>query len=250
MSSVTAGKAAIADDLFKIESAIPLLKAPSTTVDEKTVNFYFFDRNHPSEAILLTDDNWDLIDTKKPMVYIIHGWTESRKKQWYADMTAQYLTNGDRQIIQVDWSEPASKGYPEAAQNTRGVGKIIARHIIKTKIPLSLIHIVGHSLGGQTAGFAGKEIQSLTNGNKVQRITALDAAGPLFVGSPESQHLSKNDAVFVDSVHTDAGILGYPLENGHADFYPNGGTSTQPGCLDVGPITSIEDIKKYGSARK
>jgi len=44
--------------------------------------------------------------------------------------------------------------------------------------------------------------------------------------SPETS-LDKSDAVFVDVIHTE---IAYITHTGHADFYPNGGLATQPGC--------------------
>lgn len=35
--------------------------------------------------------------------------------------------------------------------------------------------------------------------------------------------LSADAAEFVDIIHTDGGVLGYPWPLGHADFYPNQG---------------------------
>lgn len=62
------------------------------------------------------------------------------------------------------------------------------------------------------------------------RITGLDPAFPGFytiVIGP--QPISKNDASFVDIIHTDAGIVGTPFNTGTVDFWPNGGRR-QPGC--------------------
>lgn len=66
------------------------------------------------------------------------------------------------------------------------------------------------------------------------RITGLDPAGLLFfpdlpIIEPEN-HLSEDDADFVDIVHTDTGGYGYPLQTGAADFYVNSGYRFQPGC--------------------
>lgn len=36
--------------------------------------------------------------------------------------------------------------------------------------------------------------------------------------------------MFVDVVHTCAGMLGHNKNLGHADFFPNGGKAAQPGC--------------------
>lgn len=61
----------------------------------------------------------------------------------------------------------------------------------------------------------------------------LDPASVYFEG--KIGHLTKNDAAFVDVIHTSAGRslarlkLGFVKPLGHVDFYPNGG-SRQPGC--------------------
>lgn len=65
---------------------------------------------------------------------------------------------------------------------------------------------------------------------RIPRITGLDPAFPLYFGGPQF-HLSKGDADFVDVIHTDAGILGYPYPIGDVDFYPNMGIKFQPGCI-------------------
>lgn len=48
--------------------------------------------------------------------------------------------------------------------------------------------------------------------------------------SDASRRLNANDANFVDVIHTDGGILGYPWHMGDADFFPNQGIPLQPGC--------------------
>jgi Lipase len=45
-----------------------------------------------------------------------------------------------------------------------------------------------------------------------------------------TERLAATDAMFVDVIHTCAGLLGYDLPIGHVDFYPNGGDHVQPGC--------------------
>lgn len=64
------------------------------------------------------------------------------------------------------------------------------------------------------------------------RITGLDPAYPLYYDLGDNEELNKNDAKFVDIIHTDKGICGGPISTGHADFYPNGGGRPQPMCGD------------------
>lgn len=105
---------------------------------------------------------------------------------------------------------------------------------------LQRINLIGHSLGAHVSGFAGKRVINQTN-DSVAKLIALDPAGPLFRGKEEDSRLSKNDAKRVFVLHTDGGKFGYEDTFGAADFFPNGGTAIQPGCLDLGAL-SIKNI--------
>lgn len=59
----------------------------------------------------------------------------------------------------------------------------------------------------------------------------MDPAAPGFEIFPVTlQKLSKENADFVDVIHTAGGTFGYLESLGHVDFYPNDGTAPQPGC--------------------
>lgn len=92
---------------------------------------------------------------------------------------------------------------------------------------LDNMHMIGHSLGSHLSGYAGYTLQKQFN-LLLGRITALDPAEPLFTDTDILVRLDRNDAKFVDVVHTDTlpltrGGLGMPTAIGHVDFYPNGG---------------------------
>lgn len=109
-----------------------------------------------------------------------------------------------------------------------------------TGVSLENINVIGHSLGAHVSGFAGKKVQNET-GRPVAKIFGLDPAGPLFSGKEEQDRLSKDDAREVFVLHTDGGKFGYRESFGAADFFANGGTAIQPGCLDVDQL-SIKNI--------
>lgn len=71
----------------------------------------------------------------------------------------------------------------------------------------------------------------------------LDPAGPLFYIL--NSRLTRNDADFVDVIHTDAGFYGIALYSGHVDFYPNGGHRPQPGCVLFGPFLSVTGLDSF-----
>jgi pimeloyl-ACP methyl ester carboxylesterase len=85
-----------------------------------------------------------------------------------------YLATGNFNIIGVDWGVlAASPNYAAAAANTRvtgaHVGELIQFLVAQTGARLEDFHLIGHSLGAHTSGFAGK---SITRG-RVGRITGL-----------------------------------------------------------------------------
>lgn len=97
-------------------------------------------------------------------------------------------------------------------------------------VPYDSFHIVGYSLGAQFAGVAGRIFQR-ERGAMLTRITAIDPATVCFA-SPSRPKLTKNDAMYVDAIHTT--ILSFSHDNvGHADFYVNGDSGSQPGCSSI-----------------
>ncbi|CAL8110506.1 unnamed protein product [Orchesella dallaii] len=101
------------------------------------------------------------------------------------------------------------------------------------------VHLVGFSLGAQISGMAGQHIRHYT-GRPIQRITGLDPAGPLFhFYAIKAKRLDHSDAYFVDVIHTNQGRYGIAGNNGHVDFFPNGGGPEQPGCSPRSDITGL-----------
>lgn len=60
-------------------------------------------------------------------------------------------------------------------------------------------------------------------------VIGLDPALPFFATFKDEWKLDPSDAVFVDVIHTSAGVFGKIEALGHVDFYVNGGT-LQPSC--------------------
>ncbi|XP_037047943.1 endothelial lipase-like [Bradysia coprophila] len=146
-----------------------------------------------------------------------------------------YKKTNDFNILLFDWRKLASSMYPSAVWNMPKLGEELAKFILKGTVQGYVItnwHLLGHSLGAHLSGIVGKRIKMLSNGSVIlPRISGLDPAGPGFYGlSLGTQRISKNDAVFVDIIHTDAGVLGADVNTGTVDFWPNYGRRLQPGC--------------------
>lgn len=166
---------------------------------------------------------------------IIHGWTVTGMyESWVAKLvSALYEREPSANVIVVDWLNRASNHYPTSAAYTKLVGRDVAKFVTwlqkDLQLPWDKIYLLGYSLGAHAAGIAG----ALSN-NKISRITGLDPAGPSFEHADNQNTLSKDDAQFVDVLHTNTRgspgrSIGIQRALGHIDIYPNGGTF-QPGC--------------------
>jgi len=189
-----------------------------------------------------------------PLKFIIHGFSENGEEEWSAKLKDALLDAEDCNVFIVDWENGA--GLPEwvpkavemplylhAVGNTRLIGREIGILVMnlgdlfnKPNMAQNT-HVIGHSLGGQIAGYAGQHLRMMNQ--PLARITGLDPAGPLYEALDAELRLDPSDADFVDVIHSNAdrflvGGLGSYERQGHVDFYPNGG-QWQPGCKWVVP---------------
>ncbi|XP_034230218.1 pancreatic triacylglycerol lipase-like [Thrips palmi] len=221
---------------------------PRAVIDTK---FILYTRQNPNEGQLLRVQNEKTMlksnfDPKKETKIIIHGFIDTPLSSWVKEMRRELLKNSDWNVVVVDWAGGSLPLYTQATANTRLVGLEVAYFVNYLQEHMGLdpgkVHMIGHSLGAHTAGYAGQRIAGLG------RITGLDPAEPYFQGMPTSVRLDTSDARFVDVIHTDGTsifLLGYGMSQpcGHVDFYPNNGKE-QPGCSGTDaplPLTLIRE---------
>uniref|UniRef100_A0A8C7PIP2 triacylglycerol lipase n=1 Tax=Oncorhynchus mykiss TaxID=8022 RepID=A0A8C7PIP2_ONCMY len=172
-------------------------------------------------------------------------------ESWVPVLASALKTSlGDVNVIVTDWLLQANMNSPNAAQNTRAVGKDVAFLLQWLQefyqFPAEKVHLIGYSLGAHVSGFAG----SYLGGSCVFLSTCLDPAGPMFEGMAASDRLSPVDALFVDAIHTYTqermGLsVGIKQPVAHVDFNPNDG-DFQPGCH---PFQSFEQTVKCAHER-
>jgi pimeloyl-ACP methyl ester carboxylesterase len=200
--------------------------------DKINTKFILYNRNERTGAPMSINNIPNIFQPDLPIKIICHGFVESSNVRWMLELRSAVLRAENVNVIKVDWGQSNGFPYTQATANTRIVGVEIARlleHLVKTKgIKLSKVHLIGHSLGAHITGYAGKRLPG------IGRITGLDPAGPYFEEVDKVVRLDKDDATFVDIIHTDAEKtlkvgLGIWKPIGHVDFYPNGGMD-QPKC--------------------
>ena len=80
-------------------------------------------------------------------------------------------------VISVDWGAGSGVPYSQAAANTRVVGAQVAlmiNYLLSRGCSADQIHIIGHSLGAHTAGYAGNHIPGLGRITGKPKITFRD----------------------------------------------------------------------------
>lgn len=194
-----------------------------------------------ASRVIPSDDFDQEFDPNLETKILIHGWLNSKDTDNFQLMKENYLRKQDCNVLVVDWSKLSyGFNYLRAAGYVPELGAEVGRFIgkiIEMGADPEQIHLIGHSLGAHVAGSAGSMIFGMFK-NRIARITGLDPALPSFDHFKEAnQRLDQTDAQFVDIIHTCAGTLGLFAPIGHVDFYPNGGTPTQPGCQAASELT-------------
>lgn len=236
------------DDMgcFKKEENMSLPFGGPMSSKEVGTTFYFFhisshNGTHPLVTKIWTLESFkinEMTDPEKPLVIVTHGFTGDISTPWCLPLVHVLLLHVNCNVIVADWRKGAEgPNYVTAAANSPMAGVQISKLLMKiihdTNCSLSPdnVTLIGFSLGAHVVGFAGRHFHKHTQ-MKFGRITGLDPAGMLFQGTTVA--LSRNDATFVDVIHTNMGDisklqLGLSGALGHVDFYPNGG-AFQRGC--------------------
>ena len=113
-------------------------------------------------------------------------------------------------VIIIDWSDIAHSGdslikdmwnrdYRYKSQYTQQLGmevsKLLSRAISLNLLSHEDIHVIGHSLGAQTAGAVGRDFQERNRNQpgevKLKRIVSLDGACPNFSNAMRAEFIAK-----------------------------------------------------------
>ncbi|ALC40141.1 CG4267 [Drosophila busckii] len=223
---------------------------PFTSSARVKMQFYLFKRDFPDcGRELFPGDDATLersgFDARHPTRIIIHGWMSQGKGSLNRDVKSAYLSltkpkeqlnqdsnevnvvelphYEDFNIIVCDWSKISSNvNYFGVADMVEHLGTLLAEFVnhlhMRANLQYDDVYLIGHSLGAQIAGSAGKQIRPY----RFNTIYALDPAGPKFREQSDEYRIDASDARYVESIQTSTG-LGFEQPVGHATFYPNFG---------------------------
>ncbi|CAB0037763.1 unnamed protein product [Trichogramma brassicae] len=106
-----------------------------------------------------TSDVLESIDQQKPFVLYIHGYEEHPSNESVQTIVTAYLQRASDNIVVLDWSAVAFGNYVGVALSTEDVSKYTAEalgKLVSAGLNVNTLHVIGHSLGGQIAGFLGR----------------------------------------------------------------------------------------------
>lgn len=130
------------------------------------------DMNKPSEIL-----NAPFVKGR-PLIVLIHGYTGHKNFAPSSYIRPAYFEKGEFNVISLDYNPLAQEPcYFHAVQNLPTVANCTAQlldYLVNENIvPLEAIHVIGFSLGGETAGMISNFLQKP---RLLPRITGLDPA--------------------------------------------------------------------------
>lgn len=194
-----------------------------------------------NESIPLTEANnlWNTsgFSPDRSTVIFITGWGSTIDSSNSGPVAKAFACRDDTNFVLLDAANYIRTFYTWSALNTEAIGRFVAEALLKLdrRYVTRNVHLVGHSLGAQIAGAAGRRYQQLSGG-MLPRITGLDPANPCFYDGEQLPGLRKGDAKYVDIIHSNPGVLGVAKETADGNFYVEGLRPIKSGCSGLDAI--------------
>ncbi|XP_017006764.2 phospholipase A1 [Drosophila takahashii] len=175
----------------------------------------------------------------RPTVLYITGWRTSINDSNSGPVAKAYGCRNDTNVLVLDAADFVDTLYTWSALNTEVIGANLAKALLRLNATYvtNQFHLVGHSLGAQIAGSAGRNYRQMSGGLTLKRITGLDPANPCFYDGNDLEGLRSGDARFVDIIHSNPGMLGSSKRAGDADFFVQGRIPFKEGCEGLTTIS-------------
>ncbi|KAL3290187.1 hypothetical protein HHI36_023547 [Cryptolaemus montrouzieri] len=230
------------------------LNLEDTTLEKtptiEDVTYYLYTRTNENNPAIINNNSITQLDKSGifnpniKTVFLIHGWNNDYSSAFNSLLRPALLKFYDINVFVVDWGKIANKNYFTAKFSVKTIGEFVGEFINLIADEYNTTYknftFIGHSLGAHVSAVAAANLKI-----KADLIIGLDPAEPLFLVHDTYGRLDPSDADFVHVIHTNAGIFGFSMPLGHADYYPNGG-SNQPGCFGtIGSVCSHSRSYEY-----
>lgn len=169
------------------------------------VSFYLYTRETQQQPVKLDiSDPESILNANfakdRPLIFLIHGFTGDRDYSPNSQIRPAYFEKDEFNIISLDYNQLVlDPCYVTAVMNLPTVanctGQLINFLLDANLFSLDSIHVIGFSLGAQTAGMIANY---MGEDRKLKRITGLDPAKPLFIFVENEERLDQMDAEFVE----------------------------------------------------
>lgn len=216
----------------------PLCPESVLKFTKNDVKFDLFSKIHKFGADVTHKQ--EFIPKNEPIKFIIHGFLNDENSPMIQTVKNAYMKQKINVVV-VDWSKGSGTllshyvvcGIPSRIVPMVGdaLSDFIFKLIHEQRVSIADINVIGHSLGAQIAGIAGKRL--IIRRHKLPVIIGLDPALPEFKNLDIKHRLSSFDADYVEIIHTNPGELGFRIAIGTADYYPNFSErlTRMPGCM-------------------
>ncbi|XP_055842957.1 uncharacterized protein LOC129909839 [Episyrphus balteatus] len=171
---------------------------------------------------------------RRPTTAYMYGYYSSLQRPSAHLLVNAYLNNNSFNFLVIDWEQAGSGTYIQAQRNLLKLAPRVAESFVKlidAGLNKDNFTLVGHSMGAHGVGLIGEAMSNQTKGRLLlPRVTGLDPSNPDYHKEFILPPVKKTSGQFVDIMHTSAGQRGTTIHSGHANFWPNNGSTIQPEC--------------------
>lgn len=148
-------------------------------------------------------------NNSRTTVIYAFGWGSGYQNESTRTVVSAFLAATNFNVLVVDWAKYSGGNYVlDTLDYVAAIGTLLGKTLARMKTEgLGDFYLAGHSLGAHMMGYAARTSAALSF--QISRVTGLDPAGPgFFPVNPFLTPLSKNDATFVDIIHTNSIFFG------------------------------------------
>ncbi|KNC34548.1 hypothetical protein FF38_00518 [Lucilia cuprina] len=239
-------------DMNDTESYLESVERRNIFLPQNDVFFHLYTPKNLVHSQLITMDKKSIDESNFNAAYptriSVHGFLSGPEGYINYGIRDAWLFTGNYNYIFVEWNAARYSNYALVVLSLRHVAFVLGNFLEfmsqNNYFKFEELVMNGHSLGAHIVGLSARSFHN------IKTIVGLDPASPLIRNDCEFR-LCARDAKYVESIHTNAGNLGYLTPIGRGSFYPNGGQS-QPACpwyhFGVGICEHSMSIKYYAEA--